>query len=74
MASHSKKPKSEEDSSPIYTLTQLHKLQTKEFFNFCIAREPPLWKLIYFFPSKSSKKYTTEWNPFFPHKRAPPTK
>ena len=26
----------------MYTLAQLHKLQTKEFFNFCIAREPPL--------------------------------
>ena len=41
-ASHSKKPKSEEDSSPIYILTQLHKLHTKEFLSFCIAKDPPL--------------------------------
>ena len=35
-------PKSEEDSSPIYTLAQLHKLHTKEFLSFCIDNEPPL--------------------------------
>ena len=41
-ASHSKKPKSEEDSSPIYTLAQLHKVHTKEFLSFCISNTPPL--------------------------------
>ena len=41
-AIHSKKPIRENASSPTYNLAQLHKLQTKEFFNFWIAREPPL--------------------------------
>ena len=49
-ANHSKKPISEEDSSPIYNLAQLHKLHTKEFLSFCTAKEPPQ-KLIYSFPS-----------------------
>ena len=26
----------------MYTLAQLHKLQTKEFLSFCISKEPPL--------------------------------
>ena len=41
-ANHSKKPMRDEDSSPIYTLAQLHKLHTKEFLSFCTTKEPPL--------------------------------
>ena len=41
-ASHSKNPKSEEDSFLIYTLAQLHRVHTKEFLSFCISNTPPL--------------------------------
>ena len=33
-ATHSRKPIREKASSPKYNLAQLHKLQTKKFFNF----------------------------------------
>ena len=41
-ANHSKKPKRKRDSSPIYNLAQLHKLQTKKFLSFWISNTPPL--------------------------------
>ena len=41
-AIHSRKPIRENTSSPTYNLAQLHKLQTKKFFNFWMFNTPPL--------------------------------
>ena len=46
-ASHSKKPMSEEISSPRYNLFQLHKLCTKDNFNLCTIKVPSLKAIRY---------------------------
>ena len=55
-ANHSKKPIRESDSSPIYNLAQLHKLQTKEFLSFWIAKEPPPLKASLFLSFQTVQK------------------
>ena len=59
----------------MYTLTQLHKLHTKEFLSFCITKEPPLKANLFLsFQTVTQRDGILDLFPSFPHKRALPTK